>query len=423
MTRLIFLCLAFLLAQNQNALAQANTENWKADLTFIKQELPKRSPELFIYYPQAAFEADLNDLSARLAHKTDLQIALELQAILAKTRDLSTRLELTPLLQKSSVIPVGLGWYADGLYVSATVKKFAPALGKRVLEINGLKTEEALERIGRFFGRENDESPRRDGPQFLRFPEVLRMAGISKSDTLAMLLVDEKGQRYFINTHPIDFRKDKTGGQPIQFTPKSPDLRWDPMKQMFSINWLEADSIVYVQYNACFSREIVLAAGDTASAAQFPPFQPVIDSVLTILDQHPGARFFFDLRFNNSGNPYDGIRLAEQLGAMPFVNLPNRLYVAVNRYTAGAALEIAANFQAKTNATLIGDPPGQRPNHMGNPFSFTLPGSRIQVFYGSRRVHALPGDPDNLRLNQVIELPFQAFRDGRDPVLDFVREH
>ena len=209
--------------------------------------------------------------------------------------------------------------------------------------------------------------------------------------------------------------------QPAQFTPKNPDLRWNPVKQIFTLNWLPTDSIVYLQYNASFSKEMFLAAGDSASARQVLSFQPFADSIVALLDHYPGARFFFDLRFNNYGTPGDGIALAERLAAMPFVNMPNRIYVAVNRYSGGPAVEIAAAFQARTNASLIGETPPQRPNHFGDPKYFLLPNSGLQVFYGSRPIDILPGFPEALRIDIPLGLPFSAFREGKDPMLDYVR--
>lgn len=419
--RLFVLIIVYFYSQFLSAQAQSGMERWQADIDFLQRELPKRHPDFYRYYPQKNFETDLAALRSNLNGKTDLQIGLELQSIVARARDAHSRLELTPLLQQQTVIPIGFGWYADGLYVSATVKKFAPALGKRVLEINGLKTEAALERIGRFIARENEESVRKDGPQWLRFPQAIRMAGVSETDTLALLVVDDKGQRYFLKVHPLDFQKDRAGLQPAQFVPKAPDLRWNPMKQVFSLNWLAPENIVYLQYNACLGQEMMLAIGDSVSASQLPPFQPVADSLFRLLENHPGARFFFDLRFNNGGNPSDGIALAEKIAALPFLNLPNRVFIATNRYTAGAAAEIAATFSKTTNATLIGEAPAQRPNHFGDLQSFYLPNSRIQVFHGSRPVSTLPGNPDKLRIDIPVELPFADFRDGRDPVLDYVR--
>jgi hypothetical protein len=50
-----------------------------------------------------------------------------------------------------------------------------------------------------------------------------------------------------------------------------------------------------------------------------------------------------------------------------------------------------------------------------------LPNSRLQVFYGTRPIQALPDDPDELPVHLPLEIPFHAFRDGRDPLLDYVR--
>ncbi|MBK9337321.1 MAG: hypothetical protein IPM98_12385 [Lewinellaceae bacterium] len=420
--RHIALLLSLFWLFNTPAFTQLSAEQWRADIALLQRELPKRHPNLYQYYPQPAFEADLAKLAENLEGKNDLQVALEIQAVVARFQDAHTRLELSSLIQQQGkVIPVGLGWYAEGLFVSGTVQRFAPALGKKVLEINGLETSVALERMAHLFARENEESVRRDAPTWLRFPEAMRLAGVAQNDTLALLVADEKGQRYFVKTYPIDFKTDKTGLQPAQFVPKNPDLRWNPVKQIYSLEWLEADRIVYLQYNACFSQEMALAAGDSTGAMQLPPFQIFVDSVLAILDRRPDSRFFLDLRFNNGGLPYDGIALADRLAAMPFVNLPNRIFVATNRYTSGAAVEIAAAFQARTNATLLGEAPAQRPNHIGDPTFLILPNSRIQVFYGTRQVQILPGNPDALRLSVPLELPFGVFRDGRDPLLDYVR--
>ncbi len=403
--------------------AQRGVEAWRADMDFLQRELPRRHPDLFRYYSQEAFERALDSLVAQSANKSDLEVGLALQAVLARFRDLNTRVELSGLFQQSGkVIPIGLGWYAGGLYVSATVKRFAPALGRRVVAINGLSPEEMFERLGRFIPQENAEALRRDGPQWLRFPLAVALAQAGEGDTLAMLLADDTGKTFGIYVYPIDFRRDKEGAQPLQFVPKTPDFRWNPLKQVFSLHWSEAQQVVYVQYNGCFGSEMALAVGDSAAARQLPPFQPILDSLLTLMDNYPLARLFFDLRFNNSGSPADGIRLVEQLAARPLVNQPNRLYVAVNRYTAGPAVEIAAAFRQRTRATLIGEPPAQRPNHFGDPDFILLPNSRLQVFYGRRPVQLLAGNPDVLPIDVPMELPFDAFRNGSDPLLDYVRQ-
>jgi hypothetical protein len=422
MARFAFPVLILLLIRVSFAQAQRDAAEWRADLDLLKRELPRRHPDLFRYHSREIFERDLEEIAATAADKSDLEVGMLLQAALAKCRDLNTRVELSDLFQRSGkVIPIGLGWYEGGLYVSATVKRFSPAMGRRVVSINGIEPDSMLRYLGVFFPQENAETARRDGPLWLRFPLAVEMAGVGRGDTLAMLMADETGKQFGIYVHPIDFRKDRDGAYPLQFVPKEPDFRWNPIKQVFSLHWSEAQQVVYVQYNGCFSQEMALAAGDTAAAQQIPPFQPVLDSLLRLLDNYPLARLFFDLRFNNMGYPADGLRLVEELAKRPLANQPNRLYVAVNRYTAGPAVEIAAAFQQRTQARLIGEPPAQRPNHFGDPDFLILPNSRLQVFYGTRPVRAVPGNPDTLRIDIPMDLPFAAFREGRDPLLDYVR--
>ncbi len=422
MSRFAFIVLFWCLIKAALVQAQRSAAEWRADIDWLKRELPKRHPALFRYHSREAFERDLDEVAALAEGKSDLEVGLLLQASLAKCRDANTRVELSPLFQQSGgVIPIGLGWYEGGLYVSATVRRFSPAMGRRVLSINGIDPDSMLRYVGVFFPQENAETARRDGPLWLRFPLAVEMAGVGKGDTLAVLLADEAGKPFGIYVHPIDFRKDRDGAYPLQFVPKEPDFRWNPIKQVFSLHWSEAQQVVYVQYNGCFSQEMALAMGDTAAAQQIPPFQPVLDSLLRLLDHYPLARLFFDLRFNTLGMPNDGLRLVEELAKRPLVNQPNRIYVAVNRYTAGPAVEIAAAFQERTKARLIGEPPAQRPNHIGDPDFLMLPNSRLQVFYGTRPVQAVPGDPETLRIDIPMEMPFSAFRDGRDPLLDYVR--
>ncbi|MCS6930221.1 MAG: hypothetical protein NZM43_12100 [Saprospiraceae bacterium] len=417
-----FVAFFFLLSALLPAQAQRPAVEWKADLDLLKRELPRRHPDLFRYHSREAFERDLDEIAALAEGKSDLEVGLLLQAALAKCRDLNTRVELSDLFQRSGrFIPIGLGWYEGGLYVSATVRRFGPSLGKRVLSINGIPADTFLQRIGVFFPQENAETARRDGPLWVRFPLAVEMAGLGQGDTLAILFTDEKGKRFGMYVYPLDFRKDKEGTFPLQFVPKEPDLRWNPLKQVFSLHWLDSSQIVYIQYNGCFSREMALALGDSTMAERLPPFQPILDSLLWLLDNYPSARCFFDLRFTNAGYPYDGFRLVEELSKRPLLNQPHRLYVAVNRYTAGPAVEIAAAFQQQTQAQLIGEPPAQRPNHFADPSFLTLPNSRLQVFYGTRPVQLVPGNPDALRIDIPMELPFSAFREGLDPLLDYVR--
>lgn len=422
MKKTAFFCTLFCLGQLVAQTPAEIAERWRSDILFVQKELPARHPGLFRHLSPKQFEKDLANLMANFEGRTNLQVALELQAALARAKDAQTSLDLTPVLQQGKVIPVGYGWYDGGMYVSGTVKRFGKILGAKVLKINDHELPEVLRKVGRFSPLENEESLRKDALQWLRFPSVLRYVGFASTDTLYLTLEDKDGKTFQEKVYPLDFQSDKNGMQPMQVRPQAPDLRWQPVEQIYRLEWLAADSIVALQYNACYSREMALAAGDSAMAAQLPPFQPLADSILTLMRQHPGARFFFDLRFNPGGlGPGDGQYLLQQLAANPEINQKNRLFVAINRYTLAAALQVAVLFREQSAAQLIGEPPAQSPNHFEGKQTLVLPNFRLQINYPTYAVERPQNVTDTLQPDVVIELPFEQFRLGKDPVLDFVR--
>ncbi|HNM25049.1 MAG TPA: hypothetical protein PKL15_06445 [Saprospiraceae bacterium] len=419
MKNIAFFALSLVVAVCQ---AQTAPEQWRADIEYLRTTLPARHP-LFKTQPYAEqFQNSLNTLEQHLDGRSDLDIALEIQAILSAPGDAHTRLDLIPLLQKTIPIPLGLGWYSDGVYVSGTTKRFQAILGKKIVKINGMDTDKALEKVGRYVGLENKYCLHKDGINWFRFPAAFRQAGVSASDTLLLTYEVQPGKLQNMKVFPID-PSNKADMQPAQIQPKDPDLRWQPLQYLFFVNWLEAEKVVYVQYNRCASREMALASGDSLMAEQLPPFQPLADSIIFLMRQHPDAKLFFDLRFNNGGAAADGVNFAKRISELPDINTKDRLFVAVNLYTFSSAVQIATVFQNGTKATLIGDAPAEKPNHYGEVRSFTLPNSRLKVVHSTRFMQIMDGNPSALEPDKVIEPSFDDFRNGRDPVLNYVRKY
>ncbi|MEI6408418.1 MAG: hypothetical protein WCR52_03475 [Bacteroidota bacterium] len=416
------LLLLLLVAIGGNAAAQTAPEKWRADLEIIRKEIPTRHPDLFKYTSKKKFEQALKDIADNLGGKADMQIALEIQSALSLAVDQNTHLELTPMLMSENPIPYGLGYYADGLYVSGTVKRFEKAVGKKVLKINGIDTKEALEKISRYIATENKFCVYKEGLNYLRFPVAFRQAGISTTDTLNLTLENKTtGKPETVKLFPIDINNRKEM-VPTQIQQEKRDIRWQPAKGFFTEQWLASDSVYYLQINRCASSEMALTAGDSASAQQLPPFKPFEDAVIAFLQSNPNAKVLIDLRFNPGGGGGDGVRLAQRISEIPTANRSGKLFVAVNLYTSAAAIQVAAAFRTKTKAALIGETPAGRPNQFGDNRAFTLPNSRIQIWYPTTFKQTVKGNPDTLELDTPIPLNFEDFRKGKDPVLDYVRK-
>ena len=422
-----FILLIFLWSGAWEASAQTKSnvpaEQWRQDIDTLQQRLPALHPNFFARYPRPDFVRDMDNLKASLAGKSDFQIALELQGIVAKAGDAQTRLDLTDLMLREKIIPFALSAWSDGLYISATVKQFEAGGGAKILKVNGLDAQEALTKMGRFAAQENEYTHRRDALSWFRFPVALRMAGLTSTDTLALLVEKKNGQTAVIRLYPLDPANpaNRAAMQPIVVQPPQPDLRWRPVAGFFTQTWLTADSVLYVRYDRCVSRETLLAMGDTASAGQLPAFQVFADSIFTFLAKTPQAKVLVDLRFNPGGKPSDGIALARRFAALPQAQRPAQLFVATNIFTQGAATEVAACFSSVAGATLIGEASGTRPNHYDGVRQFLLSRSRITVQFSTQYRPVQPEDTPVLLPRVVIPVTFEQYRLGQDPVLDFVR--
>ncbi len=396
-------------------------EAWRADIDVLRQQVKILHPTWYAEQPADAFDKALDAVAANLSGKSDLQIALDLQAVMARGGDSQTKLDLTPLLQRAQVIPIGFGAYADGLYLPGGAQAFKKAMGRRILSINGRNSEAALEMVRRYVAVENDYTLSRDGINWLRFPAVYRYAGLSADDTLRLELEPQAGQSDVALLYPMDVRRQSNDMMPVSLQPDVRDLRWQPTQSLYELFWLEEHQTIYFQINRSLSREMALTRGDSVMASQLPEFQPYADSLLALVDRHPGAKLLIDLRFNSDGHADDAIALLQQLLQRPVGKEKNRLFLATNAYTQNGALETAIHFHRNSKAVLVGTPSGQQPVHFHTPYKGLLPNSRIPFQVSTSRLELNKWKGNALMPNVSKPLYFDDFRNGRDPVLDYVR--
>ena len=355
---------------------------WEEDINTLRTEIPKRFDGFFDIYPEEAWNTNLDRIIDGLGTKGDLQVGLEVQAVAARAKDSYFRLDLTSQLQTSKVIPIGYGWYKDGLFISGTIRRFARSVGKRVVAFNGQKPEDVLEKVSLFLSYENEQGLKKDGMQLLRFPVILRLAGVTQSDTISLTLEDASGERQDMKIYPINFREiSRDDLQPAKINPKDPDLRWQPVTSVYRMDHLKDENILYFQYNYAISREMLFEMGDSLQGMQQPAFTPFADSIVSFLQNNPDGAFVFDLRFNSGGNPSDGIQLSKKLQALDKLKANKRVFALVNSYTAAAPVEIAEAFRENIGATILGEPSSERPGHNGQRDFLVLPNTEIQVFY------------------------------------------
>ena len=80
----------------------------------------------------------------------------------------------------------------------------------------------------------------------------------------------------------------------------------------------------------------------------------------------------------------------------------------------------ATDFRRETEALLVGEPPGARPNGYQEQARFTLPNSNLEASCAMLRYRFQPGDAPVVTLDKRIEPNWVSYRAGRDPVLEWI---
>lgn len=96
------------------------------------------------------------------------------------------------------------------------------------------------------------------------------------------------------------------------------------------------------------------------------------------------------------------------------------LFVVVGRQTFSAAMANAIDFRKETNAILVGEPIGERPNSYSENDEMTLPHSRLVVSYSTRYYKFLDEDVPAVMPDKRIDPNWADFHAGRDPVMDWI---
>jgi hypothetical protein len=139
------------------------------------------------------------------------------------------------------------------------------------------------------------------------------------------------------------------------------------------------------------------------------------------LDDHPVERLVIDLRQNGGGDFFMGRKhLIKPIVERPAINQKGKLFVLIGRQTFSAAMVNAIDFRKETNATLVGEPIGERPNSYSENDEMTLPSSRLVVSYSTRYYQFLEQDVPAVMPDQRVDPSWEAYKSGRDPAMDWV---
>lgn len=386
----------------QNANTQLSSAAWREDLRYLARELPSHHANAFHMVNRETFDAEVARLDAAIPRLNGDEVLVGLIRIVALVGDGHTHLDLS---RNSLRYPLELQWFGDELRVIAAQAPYHSAVGARVVAIGSTPARDLMERATQLVPRgENDGRTRFTATTQLTSPEVLHGLGVITDREKAPFALElVTGERATMTFSPARF-----GGLTTwrMATGDKPPLYLQRLAEPWWTEFLAATQTVYFSFTG------------------YPPeaeFQERAAALARLLDESHARRLVIDLR-RNQGGDLDQFRrlLLPIIKTRTAINRKDGLFVITGAGTFSAATVNALDLRNEANAVLVGSPTGMRPNHYGEHAEFRLPNSGFQVSYATH-YYRFAADRDSAVVpDQNIEPSWPEFREGRDPVMEWI---
>lgn len=373
---------------------------WHEDLMVFARGLAQRHANAFHFISRAAFQTEVDQLDARLPTLTADEIFVGMDQIANSIGDGHTGMRLPA---DTPSFPLDFERFGDSyrLIAAAPVAKAASVLGQTLVAIDGAPIERVHAQLLTLTPA--DETPalrelRATG--LLNSGLVLHGLGLAPSrDAVRYTFSSAAGVQ---TTLAVDANSATPRSDWLQAATKVALYRQHPDEPLWC-SYLEKASAVYCIFQSYKDM------ADTSKAMR------------DLIREKKPQFFIVDLRRNNGGDFTLGLRyLINPIARMPELNRKGHLFVLIGPQTFSAAMSNASQFRARTNALLVGQTIGEKPNSYQEVRTLSLPNSGWVVRY-STRFYTFTNGPENLiRPDKDIEETWDDYKAGYDPVLDWV---
>lgn len=386
--------------QASNSVPTLSKAQWREDLQYLARELPKRHKNLFHTISREQFERAVAELDAAIPSLQEHQIIVRMLQITAKVGDAHTYVHLPQGFKR---YPISLYWFGNELRVVRATKDYIDALGARVVKIAETSIGEVQARLLSVLSQsENDWFILSNSPAYMARPEVLHTLGVVPDTGRAKFTFEnEQGTQFTLDITPVV--ADAKFASELVSAAKEEPLYRRRADEPFWFTYLAESQTVYVNFKRYDS-----LGENTRKLFQF-------------VDSNPTKKLVIDMR-QNGGGDFTKVRgsLIPAIKQRPAINRRGHLFIIMGRRTFSAAMTNAIDFRKETNAILVGEPAGERPNSYQENDEMKLPNSRLTVSYSTRYYKFLEEDAPAVMPDRRIDPTWPDYKAGRDAVMDWI---
>ena len=396
----------------------SQTENskidWNEDIEFLRNELPKRHIKLFFKKSKKDFNKGLDIIKLQKDSLSDFAIVLKLQKLIASFGDAHTRTNWFYLLKEEKYLPLLLYWFSDGIYILKTTKGNEDLLGKKIIKINGFPILQIVDSLSTLLTNDNNAIIKDFVPNIISSTQLLEYFKFAKGNIYNLELETENGK--IINKKVERLVK---GQQFVNFKTDKQLYSWQDRHISYLSKYFDKEKILYVKYNSCRPTSKVIKKDGTMSEISFDDFQK---QIFKTLKKEKVDKLIFDMRFNSGGNSIYGTDFVNKLSKKK-INHKGKLFVVIGRRTFSSAILNTMDFKDNTNAIIVGENTGGKPNHYGQVRSFNLPSSNMGIMYSVKYFRRVEKEMNTINPDIKIEISFEEYKQGIDPVFEWIKNN
>jgi hypothetical protein len=383
---------------------------WRSDLAALVGEMRRLHVNLDDAIPRRELDNLVANIHANIPILTDQEIVFEFMKLVGRTGSGHNLIIPTNGAKGSfSRLPIELYWFSDGLFVVAAADGFEQYIGNEILSIGGTPIRDALDKTAILNPRDNEMQHLWLSPYYVSLPDVLKgLEIIDDVKAVPLKMIDRAGRTIDVTLSGTQWTfqgfpklpKQKGGEQP-RYLKKSDQLFW--------MEILPEHNAIYLQFNWVSER-------DDNTLADFS--LQLVEAIKTSnLDN-----LIVDIRHNPGGN---GAILPSLVRAVIFAETANpdgKLFIISGRGTFSAAHNMLTDINRLTDAVIVGEPSGSRPNAISEAGWFKLPHSGLMGLVSSQFHQFSKAEDHRIWIAPHIPTPLSSsdYFAGRDPSVEAI---
>lgn len=332
-------------------------EKWFEDIDYLKENLIKRHKNLFFNISREGFEEKINYLKSIVNNLDYDDMKVELSRIVASVKDAHTSI----IFPVKEYLPFKFYWFQDGIYIIKATEKYKNVLYKKVISIEGISVAEVIDELKEIISYENDFLFKEQSMKYMQAADILY--GLLLIDSVDRAKIQLEDCEINVETVSLDELIYNEEDKLPMYAKNESENFW--------YEHIENTKEIYIKYNSCREDGVM-------------KLNEKINQAIEYINENSIEKLTIDLSDNLGGDSRLIRPLIDFIKINASINKKENLRVIIGRRTFSSALLNAYEFKNETNAKILGEPSGGKPNCYGEILKFQLPNSKFIVTYSTR---------------------------------------